>query len=125
MRATSCFDCGMLGRPRDRGIGEKRVQIRRLANHRRERREFLLDLVGLLVFERDVDQRARVPLRQGFQFAPLPSSLRNDWNILARISAFIMELTRAPARSTAMDAAISRTCCCAARSDAASSSRAA
>ena len=58
-------------------------------------RELLLDLIGLLVFERHVDQRARIPLRQRLQFAPLPSSPRNDWNNFARISGFILELTKA------------------------------
>ena len=38
--------------------------------------------------------------------------------ILARTSAFILEFTSAPARSTAIEAASSRNCCCAARSEA-------
>src|SRR5258708_31967753 len=115
----------MLAGARDRGVRQERVQIGRFTDHRRERPQLQLHLVGLLVLERHVDQRARVPLRQRLQFAPLPSSPRNEWKILARISVFNRELTRAPARSTAMHAAITRNSCCAARSAATNSPRAA
>src|SRR5947209_2472195 len=101
------------------------MQFAGFANHCSKLGEFLLHLLSLLLLDRDVYQRARVPFRQRLQFALLPSSPRNAPKILARISPFIRELTSAPARSTAMDAAIARNSCCAARSAAASSPRAA
>ena len=38
--------------------------------------QFLLHLIGLMILQRHIDQRARVTLGKGLQFALLPSSFR-------------------------------------------------
>src|SRR5260370_26139131 len=106
----------MLAGARNGRVCERGVELRRFADQRGTFRKLALHLLGLVVLKRHLDQRARVTLGQSFQLMFLPSTPRNAWNILECVSGVIRELIKAPARSTAIEAANARNSCCAARS---------
>ena len=88
------LDRAMLCGAGDRGIGEKRMQIRRFAHHAANAASSCFTWSACLFSSATSTSAAAYRSARAFNSRSFPSSPRNEWNILARIFEFIREVTR-------------------------------